>query len=811
MERVMGRNRKPPQETQNQEEAEAWPPGKQTEAASGRMEVTSSRQMGQKLEEALSELRTLIQASPLAIIAVDRNGRITRWNPAAQRIFGWTEAEVLGRPDPVIPPENQAEFQQLLGRLLAGESLADLELSRRRQDGSRLDVRLFAAPMYNAKGKIIGAMAVIEDITEAKQVREALRESEEKFRRTFDQAPIGAAIVSLDHRFQRVNAELCRLTGYSEDELTALTFLEITHPEDLADSLDHIEHLVRGDVDHYQIDKRYVRKDGESVWVRLSVRLMKDAQGRSLYFLPMMEDITAHKQAEEALKKSESQYRLLVNQIPAVVYKGYANWSIDFFDDKIETLTGYSKEEFDSRRLKWRDLVLPEDLGMVQRTFIEAVKGDKSYVREYRIKKKTGEICWIQGRGQIFWDAAGKVDYISGVLFDITERKALEAQLMQAQKLEAVGRLAGGVAHDFNNLLMAIMGYGELMRTSLTEDDPHYHYVEDILKATERAASLTQQLLGFSRRQIMQPQVVNLNPLVADMEKMLRRLIEEHIELKITLGPDLGAVKADTGQIGQIIMNLAINARDAMPRGGRLTLETANIEFAASHNCRFATAPPGRYVMLAVSDTGGGMEEATLAHIFEPFFTTKEDGKGTGLGLPMVYGIVKQNHGYIEVKSVSGQGTMFRIYLPRLAAPLETPRPKRTATAKLEGSETILLVEDEEALRTLLGRFFRLFGYNVLEARHGGEAMSICKRHQGLIHLLVTDVVMPRMSGPELADHAARLHPEMKVVYMSGYTDRDLAPYGALDPSKTIIPKPFRPMDLVKKVREFLDLSDQEE
>jgi two-component system cell cycle sensor histidine kinase/response regulator CckA len=811
MERVMGRNRKPPQETQNQEEAEAWPPGKQTEAASGRMEVTSSRQMGQKLEEALSELRTLIQASPLAIIAVDRNGRITRWNPAAQRIFGWTEAEVLGRPDPVIPPENQAEFQQLLGRLLAGESLADLELSRRRQDGSRLDVGLFAAPMYNAKGKIIGAMAVIEDITEAKQVREALRESEEKFRRTFDQAPIGAAIVSLDHRFQRVNAELCRLTGYSEDELTALTFLEITHPEDLADSLDHIEHLVRGDVDHYQIDKRYVRKDGESVWVRLSVRLMKDAQGRSLYFLPMMEDITAHKQAEEALKKSESQYRLLVNQIPAVVYKGYANWSIDFFDDKIETLTGYSKEEFDSRRLKWRDLVLPEDLGMVQRTFIEAVKGDKSYVREYRIKKKTGEICWIQGRGQIFWDAAGKVDYISGVLFDITERKALEAQLMQAQKLEAVGRLAGGVAHDFNNLLMAIMGYGELMRTSLTEDDPHYHYVEDILKATERAASLTQQLLGFSRRQIMQPQVVNLNPLVADMEKMLRRLIEEHIELKITLGPDLGAVKADTGQIGQIIMNLAINARDAMPRGGRLTLETANIEFAASHNCRFATAPPGRYVMLAVSDTGGGMEEATLAHIFEPFFTTKEDGKGTGLGLPMVYGIVKQNHGYIEVKSVSGQGTMFRIYLPRLAAPLETPRPKRTATAKLEGSETILLVEDEEALRTLLGRFFRLFGYNVLEARHGGEAMSICKRHQGLIHLLVTDVVMPRMSGPELADHAARLHPEMKVVYMSGYTDRDLAPYGALDPSKTIIPKPFRPMDLVKKVREFLDLSDQEE
>lgn len=806
----MGQNRKPTQKAQDREKAKARPPGKPAEAAGGRMDVTSPRQMKQELEEALAELRTLIQASPLAIVAVDREGRITGWNPAAQKIFGWAEAEVLGRPNPVIPPENQAQFKQILGRLLAGEPLADLELSRRRQDGSRLDVRLFAAPMYDAKGESIGAMAVMEDITEAKQVREALRESEEKFRRTFDQAPIGAAIVSLDYRFQRVNAELCRLTGYSEAELTARTFLEITHPEDTADSLYQVDRLVRGDIDQYQIDKRYVRKDGEIVWARLSVRLMKDAQGRSLYFLPMMEDITAHKQAEEALKKSESQYRLLVNQIPAVVFKGYADWSIDFFDDKIEALTGYSKEEFDSRKLKWRDLVLPEDLDMVQRIFIEAVKCDKLYVREYRIKKKNGEICWIQSRGQIFCDAAGKVDYISGVLFDITDRKALEAQLMQAQKLEAVGRLAGGVAHDFNNLLMAIMGYGELMRTSLIKGDPHYYYVEDILKATERAASLTQQLLGFSRRQMMQPQVINLNPLVADLEKMLRRLIGEDIELKIALGPHLGAVKADPGQIGQIIMNLAINSRDAMPRGGRLTLETANVEFAVSHSCCFATAPPGRYVMLAVSDTGGGMEAATLAHIFEPFFTTKEDGKGTGLGLPMVYGIVKQNHGYIEVNSVSGQGTRFRIYLPRLEAPVEAPQPKRTATAKLEGSETILLVEDEEALRTLLGRFFRLFGYKVLEARHGDEAMSICQQHQGPIHLMVTDVVMPRMSGPELADQAVRVHPEMKVFYMSGYADSDLTSYGVLDPSKMIIPKPFRPMDLVKKVREFLDLFGQE-
>ena len=528
---------------------------------------------------------------------------------------------------------------------------------------------------------------------------------------------------------------------------------------------------------------------------------------------------------------------------------------------------------------------------MVHERFIEALKADHSYVREYRIRKKDGEIAWIQARGQIFCDAAGKVDYVSGVFFDITEskkvettlhkerqrffslldmlpasvclvapdftlpfanrqfreifgdpegrtchelihgrptpcdecnlreiletqkpvewertspegktyqiynypfadidgspmvlklgmditeRKALEAQLLQAQKMEAIGRLAGGVAHDFNNLLMAIMGYGELIRSSLVKDDPLYKYSEDILKATERAASLTQQLLAFSRRQVMQPQVLNLNRVAADLEKMLRRLIGEHIDLDIVAGPDLGAVKADPGQINQIIMNLAVNARDAMPTGGRLTLKTANIDFAASHNCRFENIPPGRYVRLAVSDTGSGMDAETLDHIFEPFFTTKEMGKGTGLGLPMVYGIVKQNGGCVDVESRPGQGTTFKIYLPRLEAPVEAPGDTMTLAAKLEGSETILVVEDEDALRTLLCRFFRLYGYNVLEARHGGEALLLCERHRGPIHLMVTDVVMPQMSGKELADRLAPLHPEMTVFFMSGYTDSDL-------------------------------------
>jgi nitrogen-specific signal transduction histidine kinase/CheY-like chemotaxis protein len=388
---------------------------------------------------------------------------------------------------------------------------------------------------------------------------------------------------------------------------------------------------------------------------------------------------------------------------------------------------------------------------------------------------------------------------------DITERKALEAQLLQAQKMEAVGRLAGGVAHDFNNLLMAIMGYSELIRASLVKDDPLYKYSEDILKATERAASLTQQLLAFSRQQVTQPQVLNLNRVASDLEKMLRRLIGEHIDLDIVTGPDLGAVKADPGQIGQIIMNLAVNARDAMPTGGRLILATDNIDFTANHECRFENIPPGRYVRLTVTDTGSGMDAETLNHIFEPFFTTKEVGKGTGLGLPIVYGIVHQNGGCVDVESQPGQGASFKIYLPRIEAAVEPPGTKVSLAARLEGAETILVVEDEDALRTLLCRFFRLYGYNVLEARHGGEALLICERHSGPIHLMITDVVMPQMSGQDLAHRLAPLHPEMAVFFMSGYTDSDLTGYGAPESYQHFIPKPFRPMDLIKKVRDFFD------
>jgi two-component system cell cycle sensor histidine kinase/response regulator CckA len=342
------------------------------------------------------------------------------------------------------------------------------------------------------------------------------------------------------------------------------------------------------------------------------------------------------------------------------------------------------------------------------------------------------------------------------------------------------------------------------MRAKVLKDDPLYGHLENILKAGDRAAALTQQLLTFSRQQIIQPQVIDLNRVVLDLEPMLRRLIGEDLHLEVVTDRRPAVVKADPGQMGQIIMNLVVNARDAMPQGGRLALETAAIDLTEGCHTRFGLTPPGAYVRLEVQDTGVGMDEATQTHVFEPFFTTKEPGKGTGLGLSTVYGIVKQSGGYLDLSSSPGAGSTFIIYLPRLESIVVAPKAKIPITASLQGEETILLVEDEDMLRGLLAKFLRLYGYTVLEARHGGEALLACERHPGPIHLMVTDVVMPQMSGRELADRLTPLHPEMKIIYMSGYTGDALIRHGVADASVAFLQKPFRPIELARRVHAVL-------
>jgi signal transduction histidine kinase len=398
----------------------------------------------------------------------------------------------------------------------------------------------------------------------------------------------------------------------------------------------------------------------------------------------------------------------------------------------------------------------------------------------------------------------GHLVRVWGMQRDVSEQRHLEEQFRQAQKMEAVGQLAGGIAHDFNNLLTAILGNTQLLLRDLPPGDAKRGDVEEIRKASERAASLTRQLLAYSRRQMLQPEVLDLNVVVAEMDKMLRRLIGEHIALVTSLAPDLGRVRADPNQIEQVIVNLAVNARDAMPEGGKLTIQTCNVELDDSFTQAHLGSVPGSYALLTVTDTGAGMDASVRAHLFEPFFTTKEVGKGTGLGLATVYGIVKQSGGYISVYSEPAHGTAFKIYLPRISpAPSSSvPQPK---TGAARGSETILVVEDESAVLTLSRRALEAQGYVVLAASDGPAALRLVERHGGTIHLLVTDVVMPGLSGHELAGKLAVLRPGIRVLYMSGYPGDAVVQHGTLPEGSAFLQKPFSPDGLARKVRDVLD------
>jgi signal transduction histidine kinase/CheY-like chemotaxis protein len=410
---------------------------------------------------------------------------------------------------------------------------------------------------------------------------------------------------------------------------------------------------------------------------------------------------------------------------------------------------------------------------------------------------------WLIYRFPIL-DEHEEVQFIGGVGIDITERRQLEDQLRQSQKMEAIGRLAGGVAHDFNNLLTVISGYGHMIMRDLPHDDPLHSCVEEVLKAASRATSLTNQLLAFSRRQVIQPKILDLNALVANMDRMLRRVIGEHIELETVLSPGIGGVKADAGQLEQVIMNLAVNARDAMSEGGKLSIRTSNVDVRRSSRVH-ADVRPGSYVKLTVADTGKGMDAEIMVHLFEPFYTSKETGKGTGLGLSTVYGIVKQSGGEIVVESEPGRGAIFNIYLPRI-----TDLTQRTPTTQGErsvraGTETILLVEDEIGVRQLVREMLHRLGYKIHEASSGADAVRIFAQHQNTIDLLLTDVIMPQMSGRDLAERLKALQPSLKVLYISGYTDDMLAHHGVLESNVYLLQKPFAPDELAKKLREVLD------
>jgi PAS domain S-box-containing protein len=503
------------------------------------------------------------------------------------------------------------------------------------------------------------------------------------------------------------------------------------------------------------------------------------------------------------LRSAEQRYRRLAENAPDVIlrYELQPNRGFTYVNPKVEPVTGYTPEElYNDPELGFK-IVHPDDRQLLDAVIRGATPADS--ISTLRLVHKKGHVVWIEQHHALVNDREGNLSAIECIARDISERKQLEEQFRQAQKMEAVGRLAGGIAHDFNNLLTVINGYSALVLESLGEDDPTFNEISEVHKAGERAAGLTRQLLAFSRRQVFTLQVLDLNSVVTDIQRMLRRVLGEDIELSTALEQPLDSVQADRGQIEQVIMNLAVNARDAMPEGGQLLIETSNVELDAAYAAQHREVTPGPYVMLAVSDTGHGMDAQTQARIFEPFFTTKPQGQGTGLGLSTVYGIVKQSGGTIWVYSELGHGTTFKVYLPRVNARPVVADP-RAASRPISGSGTVLVVEDEDGVRALIHMVLRQAGYTVLEARSGEEALRRCEAHTQGIDLVITDVVMPQMGGRELANRLAVRWPGIKLLFMSGYTDNAIVQQVGLDAETPFLQKPFTPAALAGKVRLIL-------
>lgn len=610
--------------------------------------------------------------------------------------------------------------------------------------------------IYPLATALLGSLMVLRQRRE--RIATELQASEERMRLFFERQIVGMAITSPEKGWLQVNNELCRMLGYSREELSGVTWTELTHPEDLRADLDQFERLLAGAIDEYSMEKRFIRKDGAVIWTELSVGCVRFADGAVDYVLALLVDITERKQAEAALRESEERHRTLVNNLPGLAYRclNDEHWTMIFFSDEIERMTGYPAADFiDNSVRSYASIIHPDDRAMVDRAVQAGVIARQPFEMEYRLNRADGVTIWVHEKRQGVYGPGGDLVWLDGVVIDITrhiraeeEKRNLQAQLLQSQKMESVGRLAGGVAHDFNNMLQTILGYSDLSLAQVEATSPVHEGLLEIRKAAMRSADLTRQLLAFARKQTVSPKILDLNDTVAGMLKMLQRLIGENIDLAWLPGHSLWPVKMDPSQLDQILANLAVNARDAIADTGKITIETENISRHAAYCADHPDCLPGEYVLLAVSDNGCGMDKETLAQIFEPFFTTKEKGKGTGLGLATVYGIVSQNNGFVNVYSEPGQGTTFSIYLPSFAG--ETAAAETSLTEEpAGGTETVLLVEDEAALLNLGKAILQRLGYTVLTANTPMAAIQLAQEHAGEIHLLITDVVMPERDRKE--------------------------------------------------------------
>jgi two-component system cell cycle sensor histidine kinase/response regulator CckA len=760
-----------------------------------RRQMAERRLLGEK---ALSD--AVIESLPGVFFMQDETMRNVRWNKNAEKLARYHPSQVPPMGN-VSDRSKSAALQKVRETFEKGSAHAELEMLA--ADGAFAYYQFIAHRLELEGARYLIGVGI--DISERRKAEEKLRLSEARFSSAFEYAPIGMALVAPDGRWIKVNRALCELLGYTPEELQAKTFQEVTHPEDLQTDMSYVNQMLAGAIPSYQMEKRYFKKSGQVVWIWLSVSLVRDSEGQPLYFVSQIQDITERKRAEEELRHAEERFTKAFLSTP----EGFSISTVSDgryleVNDAFLRMVGHERKDvIDKTSVELRIWEDPEE----RSAFVAKLLALGSIKEEdAKFRTKDGKIRQVRLSAEIIQLQSELC--MLGLSRDVTEQNLLEAQYRQAQKMEAVGRLAAGVAHDFNNLLGVIIGYSELLISGLPADSPSHRRLEAIKQAGQRAAALTTQLLAFSRKQNLQPRVVNLNSVVKETEKLLRPMLGEDIERAVVLDPELGQAKVDAGQIVQVLMNLAVNARDAMSQGGKLVIETANAVVDEGTIGEDVPVRPGHYVTMTVRDNGTGMDEETKARIFEPFYTTKSAEKGTGLGLATVYSIVEQAGGCILVDTGLGKGTTFRIFLPRVDEIADVLAVQAAPTKSAQSSGTILLVEDELGLRSVIDESLRQEGYTVLLAENGMDALDVAARHKGPIQLLITDVIMPSVSGPQLAQSLKTLRPETRVLYISGYTADKFADYPELDPELALLQKPFKLVDLGQKVRDVLNAED---
>lgn len=798
-------------------------------------EVSERRRAEETLRANEQSLATTLDSIGDAVIATDATGSVTRMNPVAEQLTGWTLAEARGAPLEqvfrILNETTRHDAPSPVRRVLARGSVVGLanHTVLVARDGGERPIADSAAPIRDGDGSLHGVVLVFRDRTDERAAEAILRKSE-----ATKGAILHAAldcIVTADQAgfITEFNPAAERTFGYARADIIGKPLTQLVPPRLRQRHLDGFDRYLRtgvGSILGKRVEISALRADDTEFPIELTV--IPTQSEETLFFTAYIRDISDRQRAAQALQASEARFKHLSDSgiIGIVISDIFGN--IHEANDAFLQLLGFSRQELSSGALRWTDLTAPEwraaDAAAVEQLRATGVAPARE--KEYTCKDGSRKPVMVgvamleaprciafvldltpQRRAEQARAQAWAVAQQESVHRAKAERalEQTEEQLRQSQKMEAIGLLAGSVAHDFNNLLSVVLGYAEMLVEELQTGDPMKDDLTQIRDAATRASELTQQLLAFSRRQVLQPRALNLNAAISGVTRMLGRIIGEDIELAVVLSPEVGAAFVDPNQIEQVLLNLVVNARDAMPQGGKLTIETAELELDDTYAAEHLDVIAGRYVMLAVGDTGVGMDRATQARVFEPFFTTKEQGKGTGLGLSTVYGIVKQSGGTIWLYSELGKGTVFKIYLPRADVPPESsPNRTHAALPRRHGHETVLLVEDDGQVRALASAILRRHGYHVLTAASGGDALLICEQFLGAIDLLLTDVVMPRMSGRELWERLRTLRPAMKVVFMSGYTDDAVVRHGVLSSELAFVQKPLTPAPLLAKLRHVL-------